>query len=78
MENRVPWCGKVGETCFHCVENFPKQVSIVWKNHRNTLPLRGKPAAAGFLARKKGRGNDEATKRRESGGLWRGEGAAWA
>lgn len=43
VENRLPLCGKVAETCFHCVENFAKHVSIVWKTPRNTFPLCGKP-----------------------------------
>ena len=29
--NTFPLCGKVPETCFHCVENPRKHVSIVWK-----------------------------------------------
>ena len=43
VENSFPLCGKVPETCFHCVEDFPKHVSIVWKNRRNMVPLCGKP-----------------------------------
>ena len=39
--NRFPLCGKVPETCFHCVEVFPKHASIVWKNHGNRFPLCG-------------------------------------
>jgi hypothetical protein len=41
-------CGKVPETCFHCVEDFPKHGSIVWKNPlfhtmETCFPHRGKP-----------------------------------
>jgi hypothetical protein len=42
VENRFPLCGKHAETCFHCVENFPKHVSIVWKTPGNMFPLCGK------------------------------------
>ena len=66
--NRVPWCGKVGETCFHGVEVFPKVASMAWKNGTIRLPWRGKTANSGSMAWKAGRGV----------GLWRGEGAAWA
>ena len=57
VENWLPLCGKVGETGFHCVENFSKPVSMVWENPRNTLPLCGKAAGATR------RGNDETTRR---------------
>jgi hypothetical protein len=42
VENLLPLCGKVPETRFHCVEDFPKHVSIVWKNPGNRFPLCGK------------------------------------
>ena len=31
------------KTGSHCVENYAKHVSIVWKTPRNTFPLCGKP-----------------------------------